>query len=323
MLIPLTSVALAQPVEGEPVGHYHPDDIAPRSELFVTASEQLSALSDTRGRELQQLATALQHYREALDLLGDTAPLGELERLGDLEQDFHRQEAVLQQFTDELIEDFSGAMVEAMEQAAASHGQTQRCVARIAEGPRVPGMPGRTKANPECLGEDLNAAIASAMDANEPLRAVVEEVLQRPWPEIVISVEAQPPIATGSGQPSRWLLVRDLLVAGARDALRDLDRSDDEARTEIEAALESDDPDLEALKRRVAEIEATTARRRAELAQPILEVAEERMLRWKGEPTTGWCANPRILGGCTQQDASAELVSRLLDDRKFAKTLPD
>lgn len=323
MLITLASVAFAQPAEAEPTGHYHPEDIAPLSELFVSASEQLSGLSDARSRELQQLARALQHYREALDLLGDRAPLGELERLGDLEQDFHRQEATLQQFADVLVEDFSGAMIEAMEEAASAHGPAHRCLARIAEGPRVPGMPGRTKPNPECRGEDLNATIAAAMDANADLSAAVEEVLQRPWPEIEIASEPQAPIEATDAPAARWILVHDLMMAGAADALRDITRADDEARTEIEAALEQSTPDLEALKTRVAQIEDATTQRRADLALPLLDLAASRSLRWKGEPAIGWCANPRVLGACTGQDASADLVSRLLEDRKFAKALPE
>jgi hypothetical protein len=312
MILLLAPAALA-----EPVGFYHPEDIAPRSELFAEASANLSGPFEQRAGALEQLAVALRHYREALDLLGDRAPQAERERLEAIEKSFHRQEAELQAFADALVGDFDGAMRGAMERAAASYGEAMRCQGQIAAGPRVPGMPVKTQKNPECQGRDLNADIAAAMDADAELKAVVDEVLGREWPAVTFPEEPQAPVGAGE----QWLSVRDLLVAGARDALRAIDREDDQARMAVEAALEQGDADLEALKATVTGIEQRTAEARAALAAPLLALAEARLAKLK-EPPTAWCANPRLLGGCTATDRSTDLVGKLLDDKKFAKALP-
>ncbi len=157
MILLLAPAALA-----EPVGFYPPEHIAPRSELSAEASANLSGPFEQRAAALEQLAVALRHYREALDLLGDRVPQAERERLEAIEKSFHRQEAELQAFADALVGDFDGAMRGAMERAAASYGEAMRCQGQIAAGPRVPGMPVKTQKNPECQGRDLNADIAAA-----------------------------------------------------------------------------------------------------------------------------------------------------------------
>ncbi|MCB9698749.1 MAG: hypothetical protein H6738_18350 [Alphaproteobacteria bacterium] len=66
-----------------------------------------------------------------------------------------------------------------------------------------------------------------------------------------------------------------------------------------------------------------TAAARAALAAPVLEAAANAMARWKREAPAAWCANPEVLGGCTGMDASAELVGRLVDDKRVQKAFPE
>jgi hypothetical protein len=181
-------------------------------------------------------------------------------------------------------------------------------------------MPTHRTPNPDCQGEDLNAALAAAVDADAALEATITEILGRPWPEIGLDAAPQAPV----GGDARWIEVRDLMMAGARSALQRIDQRDDDARGKIEAAIEQGGS-VEELRRLTPEadrIEAETAAARAALAAPILAVAEARMAKkWGGEPATGWCANPGPLGGCTGEDASRALVSRLLEDSKVARAL--
>ena len=312
--------ALVSAAVAAPVGYWHPADLAPRSKLFVTASETLQTTYGDRERAITSLSAALRQYRTALDLLGDRAPAAEQERLEGLERDYQRQYAVVQAFADDLIGGFDGAFQAAVDKAVAAAGGAVECEAMIASGARIPGMPARTAPNPACQGDDLNAALAAAVDADPALKTAIDEVLARPWPPMALPPEPQAPVGGGE----RWLSVHDLMMAGARDALQAIELRDDEARDAIEAKLEqgATTEELKALEPEAQRIEAETAKARADLAAPVLAAAGAAMAKWKGESATGWCANPAALGGCSGADASRDLVGRLVDDKKVAKTWP-
>jgi hypothetical protein len=309
-----------------PTGYWHPDDLAPRSTLFVSASERLQASYGERERAISTLSAALRNYRTALDLLGAAAPAAERDRLERLEHDYQRQYAVVQAFADDLVTAFDGAFQVSVDRAVAAAGGAVECEATISSGPNIPGIPSRRSANPACHGEDLNAALAAAVDADPALKSAIDELLARPWPEVALAPEPQAPIvAAGAPAPAaRWLSVHDLMTAGARDALQGIDLRDDEARDAIHARLEegASTAELKALEPEAERIEAATAAVRAELAAPVLAASNAAMAKWKGDPATGWCANPTALGGCTGEDASRDLVGRLIDDKKVAKTWP-
>ena len=109
-------------------------------------------------------------------------------------------------------------------------------------------------------------------------------------------------------------------IAGAE--LGAIAAEDDRMREEIQAALEQPDPDTDALRQRVSEIEQITADARGALFKTIFDVAQIRMERWKnGEGFVGWCAAAEMLGGCEGTDATAEVTARLNADKKFAKLL--
>lgn len=298
-------------------GFYHPEDISASSELMARASEGLTTRFDERAQALRRVAVALQDYRVALDLLGSRAPAAERSRLVTLEKQYHREEAVLQAFADEIIDDFDTVMVTGMEAALGRHPGAERCQAEIeVPGPRVPGMRARTKPNPECEGENLNTGIAAAMDGDSDLGRDVDEILALEWPAVTVDEQAQAPVGEG---PERWVGVAALARATAKPSLAEIDREDDLMRLEIDAALEGDEPDLEALKVRVAEIERTTSAARARVGAAVLGAAEARLAKQKKSPVTGWCANPAALGGCTGPDATREVATSLQADRKFGK----
>jgi hypothetical protein len=292
--------------------------------VFASASERLQQAYGERERAIESLSAALRQYRTALDLLGDRAPAAERERLDALERDYQRQYAVAQAFADDLVGSFDAAFQAAVDEAVAGAGGAVECEATVSSGPRIPGMPAKRTANPACQGKDLNADLAAAVDADPALKAAIDEVVGRPWPEVALPPEPQTPIPAGPAAAERWLSVHDLMMAGAREALQAVELRDDEARDAIEAKLEqgAGTAELEALQPEARRIEAATAAARADVAAPVLAAAEAAMAKWKGEPPAGWCANPVALGGCTGADASRDLVGRLVDDKKVAKTWP-
>jgi hypothetical protein len=307
--------------QAEPIGHWHPDDLAPRSTVFRSSSEKLQEPFGARSSTLEQLATALREYREGLDLLGASASAAERERLDQLEKAFERQRVTLQTFADELVADYDEAFMAAVKRALATHGgEIEECPDQVADGPSIPGLPSRARKNPDCHGPDLNVSLATTVDSDSELTASLSEILSRPWPAVALE---RAPQATVGGT-DRWMLVRDLFVAGAREELKAIDQEDDQARMRIEAAIEggASTEELKKLEPEVQRIEAETAARRAALAGPVLAVVDTRIAKkWAGEASTGWCAQPVLLGGCAGKDATKELVSRLLDDPKVDKAL--
>lgn len=305
----------------EPVGHWHPDDLAPRSTVFRDTSLRLQEPFTDRSNDTERLAVALRQYREALDLLGTRAPEVERERLEALEKTFGRERAALDAFANTIITDYDLVYMAAVQRALAAHGgEIEECEDQQPVGPAMPGMPSRTQKNPDCHGPELNGSLAQSVDSDPELKAALDEILSRPWPTITIAVQQAAPVGGGD----RYLLVRDLFVAGAKATLKAIDQEDDDARMKIEAAIEggASVEELKRLEPEAAKIEAQTAEKRATLADNVLTTASARIAkRWVGEAGTGWCANPVLLGGCTGQNATSELVSRLLDDRKVAKAL--
>ena len=316
----LLTLAFAAEPAPDGAGFYHPNDIAQASERMAEATEKLTGVVEERSRSLRRLAIALQEYRESLELLAVRAPAEEWARLGELETRYHREEAALQGFADDMVTNFDQAMVDAMERALEPHEGAVRCEANIPVqgGPRVPGM-ARTTQNPDCTGENLNEAIATAMDADEELGAALGDILGREWPEVTLEPEPVAPVGEGM---DRYVSVRGLVSAVAGKRLKAIAAEDDRMREEIQAALEQDDPDTNALRTRVAEIEQVTADARGDLGKTVFDVASWRMERWKnGEGFVGWCAAPELLGGCEGTEVTSEVVGRLQGDKKFGKKL--
>ncbi len=314
LLLALTASALAG-------GFYHPDDVAAASQRFAEAQTQLSGPLEERQGAARTLSAALRQYREGLDLLGDRAPAEQIRRLQEMETDYLRQFNALQVFADDLIMDFDGAFTSALERALAAHPDATECQARIAVGPRVPGMAGRTQDNPACEGPNLNEAIGKAIDADAELATALPGIVGRSWPNL--GLEPQAVDAVGNGQ--RYVSVRNLMVAGAADALRAIDRADDDARVAIDAALEdgADAAELKQLEAQGQQVAADTRAKRSALAAPVLVAAEAALAKWgKTDGATAWCAQPRPLGACLGDDVSGELIDRLLADKKVGKALP-
>jgi len=303
-------------------GYYHPADIAAESKTYGVAADQASAAYESANRTAEALALAFTEYELSLDLLGAAAPAAERARLDALRKTYNRERAQLESFASYMLEDFDAVFLAAMDRAVATHKGATECEAMVQKGPSMPGIKPRYEKNPECTGEDLNAEIAAAMDRDPALAAAVKEILTVEWPALTTGAEAMAPI----GGADRWVSVSALLSKGAAGALAAIDREDDAARTPLAAAIEEGATTEEkaALVSQARQITADTAAKRASLAGPVLTAADAAAAKWvkKGEPATGWCANPAMLGGCSGADATGELVPRLLADKKVGRALP-
>jgi hypothetical protein len=144
-----------------------------------------------------------------------------------------------------------------------------------------------------CVGDDLNAAIAAAMDQDATLDAELDALLARPWPAITVDTEA--PSSTGGGVWIPFEVARPL-AAGALDAVN---AADDRARVDLEAAVEGGlaGQDVEALRATAAAIDAATAEARVAAFAGVRRAVERRAAKTWEWPMS-WCANPTYLGGC-------------------------
>ena len=293
-------------------GFYHPSDVAAVSTAYERASKQSATKAGDAQRQARSLAAALADFEEANDLLG-AAPS---ERHAALEKEYNRQFAVLQAFVDEQIEAFDLAFLAAMERALKPHPSAARCLREVPVGTQLPGMRGRTQANPDCKGDDLNAGLAKTMDADPVLRQALEQLAVRTWPALELPAE---PVSIGS---ARWIAASTFFQAAMPDALRKIRAEDEDQRLSFHAAIEQGAPtgELEKLVAAAKAVDQRTAARRAELAAPV--TARVAAVFAKSAPDAGWCAQPAILGGCTGTDATAELQALLLADKKLTKALP-
>ena len=303
-------------------GFYHPADVAPRSEAYARASNSAGTAFEEKQNQAQSLAAALQAYEEALDLAGSRAPAAERQRLETVRTAFNRSFAVFEAFAVTMMEDFDAEFIGAMERAAAAVGGDQICEGQIPDGKPMPGIRPRMKSNPDCKGEDLNGAVAEAMDADAALASAIDEILALEWPAMGVAAEAQAPLGDGA----RYIHLDVFMRTGAARTLQRIDQADDEARLAFQADIESgaSTEELEKHLDKAREITARTAQRRAMAAESAIVAADKILAKWtkKGEPATAWCLNPEALGGCSGTDATGELVSRLLDEKKIIKALP-
>jgi hypothetical protein len=295
-------------------GRASPSAIAQASALYREASEKAGGTYAERERAAEAMAAALTAYREGLDLLGDRAPAAERERLEALQKRFNREVGVLRAFADTALEDFDAVFSDAM-QRALPRG-TKVCEGTIPDGPALPGMPARTRPNPDCPGADRSADVARAMDADPALRAAVTEILALRWPELTVDATPQAPVGGAT-----WIGVQPFARALLRDRLAAIDRADDAARVPLAAALEEglDGADTAALVAQGRAITEQTARARAAAAAPLLAAAEARGPK-VGIADPGWCANPAALGGCTGQPAPDAAIQGLRADKKVLKS---
>lgn len=297
-------------------GFYHPIDVAAGSRAYDEAAAETSGRASALQRQARSYAIALNDYEEALDLLGPRADPSERATHASLTKAYNRQLAVLQVEIDELVAGFDTAFGDALTRALQAHPGAVRCEKTVASGPSLPGMPGRRVANPACTGDDVNQALADAMDRDAALRLALTDLFERRLSAFDLPAEPAPLAAES------WIGVAPLFQAASRDALRTLRRSDEEARLEIEAAMEegATPEQLAALRPKAAAITAATAAARAEAFAPALERADKVLA--KKLPGAGWCARPELLGGCSGEDVTKAGAALLSKDAKFGRLLP-
>ena len=292
----------------QPVGHYHPDDVAARSNIFVAAAEQMGPAFESAQQDLGGLGRSLQTLELGSALLGDRVPAGFHEWANAQRKTVTGQFLRVQRHVDLVQDDFGGVFGGALERAmAAEPGPLQECT----RGSGVQALMRRPGAG--CPGEDRNARLASALDKDPQLKADVAEILEIPFPEIGVEPRAwdATPL-TGSG---RWVSAAALARAHAAPAIARASASLEARLAPLQARIASGDT--------TATAEAAAARQayEEELAATGTKLidAATKALERAGAADVGLCANAAPLGGCSGTDATGALMDLLAADKRFQK----
>lgn len=299
---------LAGAALSQPVGHYHPDDVASRSKVFVAAAESMGPAFEGAQQRLGTLGRGLQELEIGGALLGTRVPAGfngwaTVER-----RRVTGQFLQVQRHVDLVQEDFGGVFGAALGRALeAQGGALQEC----SKGTGVQALMRRPGAG--CPGEDRNGALARALDADPRLKAEVAEILDIPFPDIQVDHRAWAAVPlTGAG---RWVSASALARRFASAAL-EREASALEARlAPLEARIAAGDTTA------VAEAASARAAYEAALAASgtVLVASATKALAQAGAADVGICPSTPALGGCEGADASEEIMRTLGEDKRFVK----
>lgn len=302
-------------------GFYHPSDTAQHSELFQKASEVAGAQAANLETRASGIAVALNRYEEALDFLPEHSE--HTAHFRSMRTTFNREFAVASAFVHTMLDDFDTEFSNALETALSKKSAPTTCLAQRPVGGRVlPGIRPRLEANPECVGDNLNKALATHMDADPALQDAINEILALKWPEVSLPNAAKTPITEGSV----WLDTLAFFEKLDAAAIQNIRKEDAMARDDL--LLEEVDPNNpkareEALKQSRSLSKATRAKRQA-FAAPLLEAlaSYNEKASKKGMVTYGLCPIPQMLGGCTGQHASQDEFNAILTEKRIQKALP-
>ena len=321
------AIALTALAQAAPTGHYHPDAIAQSSLQFARAQDVAGTVFQERQETAHALAAALNRFEENLDLLGDAAPAAQRERYDTLHAAFQLAIPVLRQHAQAQLDGLDAAFQAAVVRAQAGE-ELEICATKAKRGLRLHPKRG-SEGDKTCPGPDRNADLTAAIDADAKLIADLDALLAQEWPQLALPIEAVSAIPSTDAPPTHAIpigpLFRDHLVA----ELTSIRTTDEDERLAIQARAEDDPSDAE-LRRLLAladQITAKTAATRAELASPVLAALNKRatVTAKKRDVDLGWCAQPELLGGCTQPGASEEIRTSVLShpsvDRAWDKAI--
>ena len=310
MLIPLLSTAA---LAGSPA-HYHPDNVAGESAVFRASAEDLAPAFDAAQTSLATLGKDLENLEIGVALLGDQAPEPLKVWSESAQETVTVQYLTVQHHVDAIQDGYAQVFGEALQRAI--DAQTGHTIVQCASGGSLNAMLRRSSAG-SCEGEDLNATLAAALDADATLRSELTGLTGLEWPIIGLEEQQQEVVAiTGTG--------RDVNVAALANALiGDLLDRRLEAFEDALAPLEDDidDGDEDALARATTLKSDYEARLAADGAALITAVTEAvgRAGKKNNTDNIGLCANPARLGGCGGEESTSAVYDLIREDRKLQK----
>jgi len=293
-------------------GHYHPDQVAQKSEVFHQAAVALGPRFDDVQGALARLGRALEGLDLAVATLGTDAPPELVDYAAATRRTATGQYIQVQRHVDLVQEDtartFEAALARAVDGLGSEYDLEECGVSGVA------AMMGR---GGSCKGTDLNPRLAEALDADPELRADVGEIAEVPWPEVTVASTPQPVVpVTGT---ARWVAMHALVKAFADPSLDGHTEDLEDALAPLEDGLAAGDAKaIATAEKHRATYEAALAAD-GQVLRSALKDALEKAEKKGGLREVGLCANPGELGGCAGEDVTREVIAAMQADKRFLK----
>lgn len=301
-------------------GYYHPDDVAAKSRRFAEAASSVGPAWEMAQSAASRTGKALTDLDLGVALLGEAAPAGVADRAKATRKASTAQFLSLQRHVDLIQEDYGQSFQAAMDRALRKVDKGGALVVCTQGGGLAgrfgPGGPGAAS----CAGDDMNGALASAIDADPELARALADIASVPWPALDLPslTEAALPL-TGDGA---WIQAAPVARALIGELLITRQEQLEDALAPLEEGLEVSDADAIA---RAASLRADWERALAKDGAALrveLIAALARAEKRKTVPSgIGFCANPPALGGCVGSDVTDAVLPALLADAKLTKAL--
>lgn len=307
-LVLLLSILPLAAAAADPVGHYHPDDVAAASQVFAQAADAVGPRYSEAEGKLSKVSRSLEALETGVFLLGERAPDGLAAWLLDARRQATGEFLRLQRHVDLMGEDYSTEFGAAFERAVSTAGAGLVECGASGVAALVGGK--------NCPGDDRNAALAAVIDKDPKLAKAVAEINAVPWPE-VSTPQKQWPVVPLTGTKT-WVRADTLLTKLAPERLQVHQDNLDRKLAPLDEAISSGDADaIETAKGLRDAYAAALAKDGAVLLAAAKASLEKGAKKGKAPAEVGVCANPSALGGCPGEDATKAVLRFLRDDKRF------
>ena len=222
----------------------------------------------------------------------------------------------VQRHVDQIQDGYAGAFGDALQRAI--DAQSDYTISECASGSGLSAMMRRSSAG-TCEGEDLNAALAAALDSDAALKSSLSGLTGGAWPQIGLEGQTQPAVAiTGTGRDVNVAALADALIGDLLDVR--LENFED-SLAPLEEAIDAGD---EAAIAQAAQLKEAYRAQLAEDGAALLSAvtdAIERAGKKNDVDGISLCANPAGLGGCGGTEASNEVYQLIEADKKLQKAI--
>lgn len=310
----LLLLALSLPGRASPPAWYHPDQVAQDSALFQRSSELLGPRYDTLDSQLRLLSPAIEELELSADLGADLLPPATRQYAVATRKAGIAAHIAAQQQVDRVQDGYGRSFGAALDRALATVGKDY-AVKQCAGGGGVQAMAGHSRS---CAGEDLNAALARAIDADPQLPQEIAAINAEPWPPVQVAGASQPVVPlTGT---AGFVRLGPVAQALWKDRLESRSDALDRAVAPLDDAIAGGDA---AAMKTAQEQRAAYERKLAADGQVLTGLLAETLghLKKGAGANVGFCVNPAVLGGCPGTDRTEELLPLLVADKKLAKAL--
>jgi hypothetical protein len=292
--------------------YYHPTEVAGKSALFAEASEVSHPAYMKAQGDLERWDAALLHLELGSDLSGDQK---KSEEAANLRKQFTIQRMKIQRHYDVLVGSYNDEFMGSLERnlpAVAGGKEAIECTERGANMFSAPTA--------ECEGDNLNASLAKAMDADNALRKALAEINAIPWPLVQLQPSESLPIAvTGTGH---WIDLPSLALGLRGEKLQYLRDERDASLEQLTEGLEAGDKETIAAAKKIDLQYRSAVRDEGKLLIQAIELAvEKQSAKISSLADVGFCVQPSDLGSCTGTEASQEALDAVRSTRKARKLL--